>query len=93
MKHCLLDLEGKLHYYKGDNPHHISYHYEIAHEILPKANKPLDILMKQGWVIIGSHFLGPYSAKEPNQAQINTLFDLGIKYVSDFYSKESWKIF
>lgn len=93
MEHCLLDRRGKLHFYKGKDPFPISKHNEIAQTILPKANKPLDILMNQGWVIIGSHFKAPYSAKEPTQSQINTLFDINIKYVSDFYSNRVWTVF
>ena len=93
MEHCLLDRRGKLHYYTGEDSTPISKHNEIAQTILPKANKPLDTLMNQGWVIIGSHFKAPYSAKEPTQSQINTLFDCNIKYVSDFYSNAQWKVF
>ncbi len=93
MEQCLLDRRGKLHFYKGEDLFPISKHNEIAQTILPKADKPLDILMNQGWVIIGSHFKAPYSAKEPTQSQKNTLFDLNIKYVSDFYSNKVWTVF
>ena len=93
MEQCLLDRRGKLHYYKGDDPEPISKHHEIAQLILPDSKKPLDVLMNQGWIILGSIFKSPYSAKEPTQSQVNTLFDLNIKYVGDFYSNAQWKVF
>ena len=53
---------------------------------------PLDTLVENGWIVLGSMFYAPYSGKEPSQAQRNVLFDLDVKYLSDHYSLESWKV-
>ena len=40
---------------------------------------PKDFAMKQGWVMVGSRvYSEPIMQHEPTQAQIDTLYDLGL---------------
>ena len=93
MEECLLDRRGNIHYYKDKGSQPVSKHEEIAKTILKEEERPLDLLINQGWIVLGSKFKGPYSAKKPTQSQINKLFDLGIRYVIDFYLDSQWKIY
>ena len=94
MKECLLDRNGYIHNYNYENGEPISVHHEIAQLILPNEEYPLDVLIDRGWVVLGSRFKSAYSGKSPNNLQRNTLYDLNIKIVSDFYSRSNyWKIF
>lgn len=75
-----IDRQGKIHKYTGDlNADIISMHSEIAHRFYPESNRPKDILMNLGWVMIGSVvYTIPIIHKKPTQSQLNTLNDLGL---------------
>lgn len=85
MKQVLINRQGRIIEWDGDEDV-VSIHSEIAQKILPHEINPLDVLIKRGWIVVGSRFSKPYSKLRPNQSQIDTLFDLGVKYVYNFYN-------
>jgi len=87
MKQILINRQGRIIEWDGDEDV-VSIHHEIAHKILPNETHPLDVLIKRGWIVVGSRFTQPYSKLRPNQSQIDTLFDLGVKYVYNLYNNE-----
>ena len=67
--------------FKGDlSEEYISLHYEIAHQEYPQLKYPEDFVTKKlGWITVGSTvYHTPIIEKKPTQAQINTLYDLGL---------------
>ena len=74
-----IDRNGTIHRYKGLLEESItSMHYQIAHSFFPNETYPEDHCMKKGWVKMGSVvYVIPIMHKEPNQRQIDTLYDLG----------------
>jgi len=68
----------------------ISIHHEIAKIILPNAEYPKDVLMKQGWILMGSTcYHANVIHKYPTQSQINALDKMNQLYkllVLDGYS-------
>ena len=93
----LIDRKGKIHRYLGDLTKNIySFHHAIARQVLGDDFKgdPLDHLyITLGWVMVGSSVYDcPIIDKEPSQAQIDMLFDLGLYdrlciHKGDIYSK------
>lgn len=79
-KEYWIDTSGKIHKFKGDlTEEYPSLHSAIASQFYPDSNKPTDILMNLGWVMIGSTvYSHPIIHKKPSQAQINKLYDLGL---------------
>jgi hypothetical protein len=80
-KEYWIDCFGKIHKYEGElNENLFSLHNEIAEKFYPKSTDPMDILLRLGWIRIGS--VADSSkvkiSKLPTQAQINTLDKLGI---------------
>lgn len=72
-----IDRKGKVHKYAGNTDDVISIHYQIAHKIYPKEERPEDRLLNEGWVLCGSSVYNcPIIHKKPTQAQIDKLFDL-----------------
>ncbi len=74
-----IDRNGKSYKYKGKDVDEIaSLHGVIATDLYPDSNRPTDILMNLGWVMVGSTVYScPIIHKEPTQAQINALDKLG----------------
>lgn len=74
-----IDTVGKCHKFKGDDKDVISIHYEIAKSIYPDSDKPDDVLMNLGWILVGSSVYScPIIHKKPTQAQINKLYALDL---------------
>ncbi len=75
-----IDRRGKVHKYKGDMEREmVSVHYQIAHALYPDSERPVDILMNLGWIMVGSScYHAPIIHKKPTQAQINKLDSLGL---------------
>lgn len=72
-----IDTIGKVHKFKGDDEDIISIHYEIAHKLYPNSERPDDLLMKLGWIMVGSScYHQPIIHCKPTNAQLNKLFDL-----------------
>lgn len=74
-----IDRSGKVHKYKGDlSETIISFHHEIAQVLFPQSTRPTDALFNLGWCAVGSVVYNiPIMHKEPSQAQLNTLDELG----------------
>ncbi|MFA5366690.1 MAG: hypothetical protein WC333_02300 [Dehalococcoidia bacterium] len=70
--------DGKVHKYNGPlNEELVSIHSEIARELFPNHLKPKDMMMKTGWLMVGSVvYSTPIIDIAPTQAQLNTLFDI-----------------
>jgi hypothetical protein len=70
-----IDTVGKIHRYKGkDIEDVVSIHGTIARELYPDSNRPTDVLMNLGWIMMGSTvYSHPIIHKEPTQSQINKL--------------------
>lgn len=79
-KEYWIDRSGKIHKFKGDlGCEYASLHSEIASRFYPESNRPTDILMNLGWIMVGSTvYSHPIIHKKPSQAQIDTLFELGL---------------
>jgi len=80
-KEYFIDQYGKIRKFKGDlYEEYISYHYEIANQEFPNMKIPDDYVYKcLNWVMIGSTvYSTPILENKPNQAQINTLYKLGL---------------
>lgn len=75
-----IDRRGKIHKFQGDMTlNYTSIHYEIARRLYPESNRPTDILMELGWVLVGSTvYSHPIMNKPPSQSQINKLDKLGL---------------
>lgn len=75
-----IDRSGKIHRFKGDmKQEYVSFHNEIAMYFYPNSNRPGDILMELGWIMVGSTvYSSPLIHSQPSQAQINTLHDLDL---------------
>lgn len=73
-----IDRAGKVHKFNGDlTCTYVSLHSEIASELYPESNRPTDILMNLGWIMVGSTvYSHPIIHKKPSQAQINKLDEL-----------------
>jgi hypothetical protein len=94
---ALLDPYGKLHYFNSyckvedviDESGNIlsSAHEAIARIIAPHVEDPLMVLWKMGYVRYSGWLPnggGPAFYKEPTQAQINTMYEMGVlKYSTD----------
>jgi hypothetical protein len=70
--------DGKVHKYNGPLDEEIvSMHSEIANELFPNHPRPKDMMMKTGWLMMGSVvYSTPIIDIAPSQAQLNTLFEL-----------------
>lgn len=79
-KEYWIDRSGKTHKFKGDlSEEYASFHGEIASQLYPESNRPTDILMNLGWVMVGSTvYSHPIIHKAPSQAQINKLYELDL---------------
>jgi hypothetical protein len=79
-KEYWIDRLGKLHKFNGDlTEEYTSFHYEIAALLYPESNRPTDILMYLGWIMVGSTvYSHPIINKKPTQAQINKLHSLDL---------------
>ena len=79
-KQYWIDRLGEIHKFEGDlSLEYTSLHNEIAAQFYPESNRPTDILMDLGWVMVGSVVHPrPIIHKEPSQAQINKLFELDL---------------
>lgn len=79
-KEFWIDRSGNIHKFKGDlTQEYASLHSEIASKLHPDSNRPTDILMGLGWIMIGSTvYSHPICHKKPSQAQINQLFEIGL---------------
>ena len=79
-KEYWIDRSGKIHKFKGDlSKEYASLHSEIATQLYPESNRPTDILMNLGWVMVGSTvYSHPIIHKAPSQAQINKLYELDL---------------
>lgn len=80
-KEYWINIDGKIIRYKGslrNADNYPSLHYEIAEQLYPNIEDPDDYLYNLGWISMGSA-CGRKISKEPSQAQINTLFDLGFR--------------
>jgi len=79
-KEYWIDRFGKIHKFKGDlSKEYASLHSEIATQLYPESNRPTDILMNLGWIMVGSTvYSHPIIHKVPSQAQINKLDKLGL---------------
>ena len=79
----LIDIQGRVHSYLWDMAEldtlPVSLHYEILSRLFPDIEYPGDYVYDLGWVFVGG---ATYTRMkhEPNQAQINTLTDLGIRW-------------
>lgn len=76
-----IDQFGKIRKFEGDlYEEYISYHLEIAEQEFPdKLNAEDYIKITLNWVMIGSTvYSTPILETKPNQAQINTLYNLGL---------------
>lgn len=74
-----IDPTGAEHRFIGDAENIVSIHYEIANSLFPNTNRPDDILITKGWVLVGSSvYDSPIIHKEPSQGQIDTLHDKGL---------------
>ena len=75
-----IDRYGKVIKYTGDLDRDIcSIHSEIASQIYPDAKYPSDVLMKRGWVMVGSSvYSTPIINIKPTQSQLNTIDKLGL---------------
>jgi hypothetical protein len=75
-----IDRGGRSHYYEGDG-RTVSVHYDIAKRLRPEDDFPVDTLTDLGWIRTNViKYNAPIIHKEPSQAQINALFDLGLYY-------------
>ena len=92
MKPCIIDTSGKIHYCLEKENYSHDY---LAQRLIGRKDLFAELtLVKQGYIFAGSQFHTPYSGKEPNQAQINTLFDSGIQYITDFFDiYNQWKVY
>ena len=73
-----IDRRGKCHKYNKNIEDIVSVHYQIASKLYPDARNPDDVLMKLGWVMIGSScYIHPIIRRKPTQSQINTLDRIG----------------
>jgi len=79
-KEYWIDRSGKIHMFKGDlSQEYASFHREIATQLYPESNKPTDILMNLGWIMVGGTvYSDPIIHKAPSQAQINKLDELDL---------------
>lgn len=80
-----IDRLGKIHKFEGDlGLEYSSFHSEIASMLYPDSNRPTDILMDLGWIMVGSTvYVNPIIHGIPNQAQINKLDKIGLyEYLS-----------
>lgn len=79
-KEYWIDRQGKIHLFKGDlTKEYPSFHSEIASLLYPDSNRPTDILMDYGWIMVGSTvYNNPIIHSEPSQAQMNKLHDLDL---------------
>jgi hypothetical protein len=85
-----IDVEGNVHKWKfslRELDDYVSTHFAIAKTLYPQSDYPEDILYNLNWIAIGSAAYGKRIKYEPTQAQINTMFDLGIKSIRDSYGK------
>lgn len=86
-KEYFIDPYGKVKKWKGplkDLAEYSSTHAKIACKILgTSTGKETDKLHKLGWISIGSVAYGNRIKNEPNQAQINTLVDMGVWQIRD----------
>lgn len=75
-----IDRTGKCHKFTGDlSEQYTSFHSEIAQNLYPDSNRPTDILMGLGWILVGSTvYHHPIIDKKPSQAQINKLSELDL---------------
>jgi hypothetical protein len=78
-----IDLQGNVHKYtlkEGEDIEEIySIHLHIAEDLFPNVHNPDDYVCRLGWITIGSSvYSTPVCEKEPTQAQINTMFTLGL---------------
>lgn len=75
-----IDRLGKIHRFNGDlSEEYASLHSEIAGLLYPESNRPTDILMNLGWIMVGSTvYSHPIIHKKPTQAQINACYDLNL---------------
>jgi hypothetical protein len=79
-KQYWIDRLGNTHKFKGDlSKEYASFHSEIARTIYPDSNRPKDILMDLGWVMIGSVVYSiPIIHKKPTKLQIDKLIELDL---------------
>lgn len=79
-KEYWIDRSGTIHKFIGDlSKEYASLHSEIATQLYPESNRPTDILMNLGWVMVGSTvYSHPIIHKKPSQSQINKLDELGL---------------
>ena len=85
-----IDVDGKIHKWKGtlkELDNYLSTHHAIAKLIYSNNDYPEDILYNLNWIAIGSAAYGKIIKSNPTQAQINAMFDLGIKSIRDSYGK------
>jgi hypothetical protein len=85
-----IDTEGRIRKWKGslkELDNFCSTHYAIGIRLYPKLERPEDYLHELNWISIGSAAYGRRIKSEPTQAQINTLFELGIRRIRDSYGK------
>ena len=79
-KQYYIDRKGNVVKYDGPLDEEIvSIHYMIAQSIYPDQRDPERILLRLGWVLVGSTvYCQPIAHKKPSQKQLDTLFDLGM---------------
>ena len=79
-KEFWIDTYGKIHKFKGDlSQEYTSLHAEIVYSLFPDKLRPEKYVDDLGWVKVASVVYGvPICYREPTQAQMNTLFDLGL---------------
>lgn len=84
-KPCIIDLYGEIHLCNPNN--RINAHEELAEKLNPNSRDGYAAieLIEKGYIFAGSNFSSPYSGQEPNQSQIDTLFELEIRYITDFF--------
>lgn len=80
-KQFIIDRKGKVIKFNGDlNSNIVSFHSEIAAQIIKNIQFPLDFLVQKGFIIVGSLFIKlPNTEKEITNLQYQKLKQLGFK--------------